>query len=290
MLNKITYLTPIVLGCILTHFGYASDFQSPRTAALGGAGHASPLLSDSIYLNPSFASFTKTHSLSTNYLKYDGGTTTTPEGGITDYYGHNLNISVLDGTPDSIFQAGVGYTRREDASLIHVGASKNFFQDVGIGIGSKFILPNNGTGERLVDATFSLSGLATSWFQASVVIDNIIGSAKNLGFYREYILGTKFNVDSIVLVYLDPHIISGSDQGSLFGYEAGIEFPFFSEVFLRVGTFRNAMIPHEAQKIGSGYGLGLGWIGPKLSIDYSFSRVTEGIPIFAHNFGFTIFF
>ena len=37
--------------------GWAADFQSPRTAALGGAGHAAPMLNDAIYLNPSFVSF-----------------------------------------------------------------------------------------------------------------------------------------------------------------------------------------------------------------------------------------
>ena len=40
-----------------TPWANASDYQSPRTAALGGAGHASPLLNDAIYLNPSFSSF-----------------------------------------------------------------------------------------------------------------------------------------------------------------------------------------------------------------------------------------
>ena len=136
----------ILITCLIVFLGLfaksasASDFHSPRTDALGGSGHASPLLTDAIYLNPSFTSFSNTHALSFDYLAYCCGTVTTPQG-ISDYYGHNLNVSVLDGSPDSLFQAGAGFTRRDDASFVHLGASKSFLQKFGVGIGSKFIFP-----------------------------------------------------------------------------------------------------------------------------------------------------
>src|SRR4051812_23643954 len=69
---------------------WASDFHSPRTAALGGAGHAGPLLNDGVYLNPSFASFLPSYSVSGNLLLFHG-----PDGpnGDPSYHGRNYNVS-----------------------------------------------------------------------------------------------------------------------------------------------------------------------------------------------------
>jgi hypothetical protein len=266
----------------------ASDYQSPRTAALGGAGHASPLFSDAIYLNPSYTSFIQVHALSASYLKYDG-TIDTPDGS-SDYRGHNLNVSILDGTPGSLFQAGVGYTRREDSSFIHVGASKSIIQKIGIGLGAKFIFPNDSSGQRFNDGTFSTSGILTRWFQTAFIIDNLFEAGTSRGLYREYILGTKFNINSIFLIYIDPNFTPTLPENQpTWGYEAGMEFPFFSDFFLRLGTFKNSNIPYEARR-GDGYGIGAGWIGPRLSLDYSFSRSLRPIQAYAHNVGFSLYF
>ncbi len=268
---------------------HAADFHSPRTDGLGGAGHASPLLTDAIYLNPSFTSFMFTHALSTHYLSYCCGTQQTPQGP-TDFHGHNLNISVLDGTTEAIFQAGVGYTRREDAALLHIGASKSIARRLGIGTGVKVIFPNEKFASRITDATFSASGLISSWFQSALIIDNLFESAQDRSFYRDFILGTKFNITKIILLYLDPHWMPSLPQDKArWGYQTGLEFPFFSELFLRMGIFKNSMIPYQAQ-LGDGYGFGLGWLAPRLSVDYAFSRVTQPLSSLAHNFGFSIYF
>jgi hypothetical protein len=267
----------------------ASDFHSPRTDALGGAGHASPLLGDALYLNPSFSSFMKTHSFSANYLLFNGGTTIGP-GGPTDVYGHNLNVSVLDGTAESMFQAGVGYTRRDDVSMLHLGASKSFFERLGVGIGTKFIFPSDGSGSRYVDATLSVSGLVATWFQTAFIVDNLFETLPGMGFNREFVLGTKINAMSILLLYLDPHWAPNLPNGqAAWGFESGAEFPFFNELFLRIGAFQNSNIPYQAQR-GNGYGAGVGWLAPKLSLDYGFSRVITPILCFSHNIGVTIYF
>ena len=282
-------LALLLASLSLTLTAGASDYHSPRTDALGGAGHASPLLADAIYLNPSFGSFTRVHDLSFSYLTYRGGQITSPQG-LSDYYGHNINLTVLDGTTESLFQAGVGYTRRDDASFIHVGASKNFLTRYGAGLGTKFIFPNDNSGAQIIDGTLSLSGLFTDWLQTAIVVDNLLESAQNQGYYREWILGTKFNVMSILLIYLDPHWIpSLTAKQTQFGYEAGVEFPFFSQVFLRVGKFKTSKIPYQNQ-YGDGFGVGLGWLAPKLSLDYSFSQVTTPIESNSHNFAMSVYF
>lgn len=267
----------------------AADFQSPRTMALGGAGHANPLLSDAIYVNPSFISFMQTHSLSLYYLNYGNGTVQGPTGP-TDFYGHNLNLSVMDGSPDSLFQAGFGYTRKEDSSVISVSAGKGFFQGMGVGVGTKFIFLNNSSGRRITDAIISTTGVFTSWFQSSLIIDNIFESASDQNLYRDYIIGTRFNIPGILSIYLDPHWTPSLPGGQEpWGYEAGIEFPFFSDFYLRAGTFKSSYVSYQSRR-GDGYGLGIGWIAPKISMDYSYGRVLRDLPTDSHQFGFTIYF
>jgi hypothetical protein len=257
--------------------------------ALGGAGHANPILSDAIYMNPSFISFMQTHSLSLNYLSYGNGTIQGPAGP-TEFYGHNLNLSVMDGSPDSLFQAGFGYTRKEDVSTISVSASKGFLQSFGVGLGTKFIFFNNSSGRRVIDGILSLSGILASWLQTSLIVDNLFENAVDQNLFRDYIIGTRWNVTGILSIYLDPHwtpsLPAGQDP---FGYEAGIEFPFFSDFFLRIGSFKNSYVSYQSRR-GDGYGIGAGWLAPKISMDYAYARVLHPLPSDTHQFGVTIYF
>lgn len=278
-----------ILFLLLLHpiNGVCSDFHSPRTDGLGGAGHASPLLSDAIYLNPSFTSFIEAHSFSFNYLTFSGDGTAFIPG---SYSGHDLNVSVLDGSADSVFQAGVGLTRRDDSIMIHVGASKSFLTRFGAGIGSKFIFPNNPTGPRIIDGTLSLSGLFLDWFQAAVIVDNLFQTSPERNFDREFVLGTKFNFSPFFMIYLDPHYVPSLSSGQKkLGYEIGLEVPFFKEFFFRIGKYMSSTVPYQAGR-GDGYGLGAGWVAPRMSLDYSFSRNLHPINGFSHNFGASIYF
>ena len=117
----------------------SSDFQSPRTAALGGAGHANPMLNDAIYLNPSFTSFLPSYSMSGNYAFF-GGPSNCDGCGPSDPHGHVANASIQDGRSE-LFQAGVGLTLLNDRKILDVGASRTVVSKLGVGIGGKWVLP-----------------------------------------------------------------------------------------------------------------------------------------------------
>lgn len=275
----------LIFGILTPTLGFPSDFRSPRTEALGGAGHASPLLSDSIYLNSSFMPQIMTHALSFDYTVFGNGKKPTSEGPI-DFYGHNMNISVVDGTHDALFQAGVGYTVREDNSMIHFGFGKQVIEKyLAVGLGGKFVFPTNNSGARYLDGVLSVTSLVNSWFQAAIIVDNVLETVQQPGFSRQITLGTKFNVMGITLLYVDPHVF----WDKTFGYEIGGEFPFFTDFFLRMGGFKNSNISYQAQR-GDGLSIGLGWIAPKISFDYAFSRVIMPITSLTHTMGVSIFF
>ncbi len=293
-INHLIILGIATLGLLFFISVHASDFQSPRTVGLGGAGHASPLFTDAIYLNPSFISFISTYALSLNYLAYSEGNVNAPASS-SDYSGNNTNISAQDGNRESIIQSGIGYTHRDDSSMVHVGISHQFFDRISIGMGSKLILPRGDFESKKIDATFSFSGIITDWFRISFVADNIFESASSFGFYREYTLGTKLNIFSLFQLYIDPNWTPTLDSiqtnlGQInLGYEIGAEFPFLDDFSFRLGGFRNSNIPFQAQR-GNGYGIGLGWVGPKFSLDYAFSITTQPINSNSHNIGGTIYF
>jgi hypothetical protein len=279
MANQIQCL---ILTLLIAQAAQASDFWSPRTAALGGSGHAGPLLNDAIYLNPSFAALTPAYGIGVNYLMYQGTADSV-------YRGFNYNASVQDGSTDVLFQAGAGFTRREDASFVHIGAAKSFVRRMGFGIGTKIVQLNDGVNTRYVDGNLSVSAAPMDWLQLGFMVDNLLDNATGVarGFYREFTLGFKINIEKIVLVYIDPHWVP--EVATQWGYEAGLEIPFFKDLFLRLGSFQAALIPFEAQR-GGGYTLGAGWLAPKLSLDYAFINAVTPVQTQAHTFGMTVYF
>ena len=278
----------IVISLIILS-GYslqASDFHSPRTLALGGSGHAGPLLNDAIFLNPSYSSFLPTYSMGMNYLAFSGDTSSTND---PVSKGKNYSFSIQDGRSE-LFQAGAAYTVRGDGKFVHIGASKSFVNRFGFGLGGKFFFNDKDhTAGR--DASFSTTSVLAEWMQASLIVDNIFetNEGKNRGLYREYTLGLKLNGKSMVMGYVDPHLCPNSSDGKKYGYEAGVEFVMMSDFFLRLGMFKNASIPFQAAR-GRGYGAGVGWIAPRISFDYGFSRVIEPAIATVHAMGATVYF
>ena len=230
-----------------------------------------------------------------NYLSFRGDPYDSSQGP-SDYYGRNVNVFLFDGTADSLFQAGVGYTSRDDAALLHLGASKVILKKWGIGLAGKVLFPRESPGERIVNGSLSFSHIPFTWLQVAFIADNLFSSTigKQHGFNREYIFGTKVGYKNVIYIYADPHMWSEAPVGQgKWGYELGAEFPFFSDFFLRGGIFKNANIPFQAQRgvlVGDGYGVGVGWLAPKLSLNYGYSRVRQSISAYSHNFGFNIYF
>lgn len=265
----------------------ASDFHSPRTAALGGSGHAGPLLNDSIFLNPAFASLLPTYSLSGNYLWFNGGEVL-PDGSSV-LSGKNYNVSVQDGRTQ-LFQAGVGYTVLKNGKFIHIGASKAALKRVAFGVGAKLFFPDDKSRSQILDSMVSVTLIAGRWLQVVAVVDNLRSpsEARERGLQREFIIGTKFNLVGAVLIYFDPHWVPALGSG-IFGHESALEFTVMSDFFIRLGAFRNSKVPFLGV-YGRGYGLGIGWIAPRISMDYGMERTIEPIAAVAHTIGMTVFF
>lgn len=272
---------------LISSLSFASDFQSPRTSALGGAGHAGPFLTDAIYLNPSYLPRVPFYAMAVNYVAYAPGVFSNPNGTSTP---SNYNFSVMASSRDLPVQFGAGYTRRDDGTLIHFAASVPAGDRISFGVSSKFLTSPSGNLVASPDISVSVTAIFSDALRMSFSADNFLESFANNGFYREYVLGSKYKFNSSVAVYLDPHFSADSPSGEqLLGFEAGAELRVLEYLFLRGGAFNRATLPFQARK-GSGLAAGVGLMFPKISIDYALSRVTLPEAGFFHNFGLSLFF
>jgi hypothetical protein len=251
----------------------AVEYHSPRTLGLGGAGRATPLLNDSIYLNPSYASFAPVYSISGGYTGIRPG-------------GRNYQVSIQDSRTE-MFQAGVGFTKREGDSAVNIGASKLAVDRLGFGIGSKFII-NDQTRKMTSDFIFSTSYIGLQWMYTTLVIDNLWAN-----FDRTMYLGFKFIPTQNINIYLDPFYSPEYSKGNKAGYHFGVEFGLLADFFFRIGKYQDGEIPYLGTR-GNGFGLSFGWIGPKLNLDYALSRAIHthrgDSMTTVNSFAMTIFF
>lgn len=270
-----------------TPFARAADFHSPRTASLGGAGHAGPLLTDAIFLNPAFISFLPTYALSFAWTRFSGAITSADN----NLIGRNYSVSVQDGRSD-LFQAGVAYTVREDQRFLHFSASKAVIKLLGFGIGAKASVNYGADDVRVYEGIASIAAIPFSFLNLSFIVDNILGSkaAERRQMYREYILGAKANIGGLIMIYADPHFIPHYEGSDKFGYQMGIELTGLGDVYFRGGYYQNSRTPWYGEPLTNGFGLGVGWTGPKISLEYGFQRVSEPRLATSQNFGVTIYF
>ncbi len=290
--KKISFIRFTIVGLLLglTQIApktMAADIYSARTFSLAGAGHAAPLLSDAIYLNPSYIAYLKSYVVNFTFDRFDG------DDSGTAYYGRNYTLAIQDGRTE-MFQAGISYSLKEDGQHIHFALAKLIMERMGVGVGAKFFFGRHDSTPNSTDFILSATYIPTPWLQVSITMDNVLDTdnGKFINRHREFTLGTKFSLMDIMLAYFDPHITPalGDDK---FGFESGLEFAVFKDLYLRVGKVQNSMIPFMSL-YGSGYAFGGGWIGPRISIDYAFMRILENLGTLprssAHVFTVSVYF
>ncbi len=257
----------ILLASINRPTALAADFLSPRIFGLGGASHASPLFTDSVYLNPSFIALMPIKSFSMAYLNYRAENVFSFAGQI--------------GSNTSPIQSGIGVTRYESSTAVNLGLSKSFFDRVALGLGAKYL-------EGKFDGSISFSAIVTNSIRVAVIADNLAESQGNLGYLRELIFGTRFSPLPYLQIYFDPLWVP-SNSDSQWGYQVGAEVNFLNDGFFRLGRLQNASLQFIPAR-GDGWSAGLGWQFGHFTLDYGLGRITTLAGGWANTIGITLFF
>jgi len=266
-------LAPWCLLLLLTgKAGYALDFQSSRTLSLGQTGRGGALLTDTIQLNPSLLGFQSAFALSGTYNWFSS--TASPQSSNN----RTLNAAVIDGKNEYV-SAGLSYTRRIDLDMIHVGLGKRVLPWLSIGATAKrFNTRSNSVaveGRQVADFE---GGVSTSValpketvglpIQFGATLDNI----RHLAGHEAYIgprqagVGTKVTVNNMLMLYADYVRSFSRIKGDYNEYHGGAELALGSEFYARGGLFG---------KNQSGFSYGVGWVGPKIGVNYGFQYQKE---------------
>lgn len=296
-MNKISFLFRPVgnlslllmgLGLGISQNSFGTDVLTGRSAGMAGSGHAAPLLNDATFMNPSYISFLRAYSVGLNYVRYDATDSNSP------FYGRHYTLAIQDGRTE-LFQAGAAYTNRHDGAMIHMAVARKILNPLALGLGGKFFMTSSSNARSFWDLNFSATFIATEWLQIALMADNLIESneARLIHNEREIIIGTKFNIMGIVILYLDPVFAPSRAEGEQLGYRASAELTLFKEFFFRIGRFEKMIIPYYSD-LASGLTFGAGWVAPRLSLDYGLSRVLEplrGLPqSVTHTISATVYF
>ena len=266
---------------------FGSDFQSPRTTALGGAGHAAPFLTDAIYLNPSHLYLLPFFGAGANYLYHEASffPSTTGSGVGSDY-----NLSVMASSRQLPVQFGAGYTRRDDGTLIHFAASFGLWDRLSLGVGAQFLTTPSGNLIGSPDMGLSMSMIVSTSFRLAVVVDHVLGALQSNGFFTDIIVGSKWQILPEWSILVDPHFGPDTLGGAYaLGIEAGTEVRIGEYLFVRAGGYSNSVLPFVQVK-GSGVSGGLGFTFPKVAIDYALGGVLSPQVGLFHNIGVKVFF
>lgn len=241
------------------------------------------MLNDATFLNPSYISFLPTYSLAINYGWYKNA-----EPPSVSSHGRNYSVGIQDGRSE-LFQGGASYTQREDGTFVHLAASKALDKQFSVGIGGKFFF-NDDIRPSGKDLSAAATWIVSHALQLAVTADNVLqaDASKARGMFREYALGTKVNLNSMVLLYADPHY-APDRPNTKYGWQAGAELVATSDFLIRGGVFRNSSVPFAGQR-GRGFGLGIGWIGPRISFDYGLERLQKPFTATTHQIGATMYF
>lgn len=268
-----------------------ADFRPPRTSALAGAGRANPILNDAIYQNPSFASFLPVYSWSANFKA------------LGQERGRAYNVSVLDGRSE-LFQAGLAYQVRDPFNAVHLIGSYKLNPTLTVGAGLKLYFSKDKSAlQNFRDYTVSATYVPLPWLQLAAVAENLDRTPEMaaLGMERELVLAARFKLAEKVFIYTDPHFklgdslrasataIQGNAGKVLSGYEVGGEFEVFKDVYFRAGTFKNTTLS-EIRTRANGIAYGMGWVGPRLSFDFSVEHALLPVDQVTHTSGATFYF
>jgi hypothetical protein len=259
---------------VVVHRAEAQVFTGPSASASGGAGRAAVDLGESSFLNPAGIAFIQRYIASV----YAGVGKNQGEGDSSV-----LAASLADATLDSLIPGSLTYVRRKTDAI---GGVSDTQSDIAVTIAGfvhrKFAI--GVTGHRITDQILSAtSGVEYNQYNATigalfvpvpflgigvVAYDIAPGDSTPVGIHvvPTYAIAGNFVYQKFFDVRLDLVRPDTNNPGQRMNVNLGLE-TFFQEFFVfRVGGFWRETADQDY------FTAGIGYKGPKVSVDYSFQK------------------
>ena len=264
----------LLLLILAAHPAQAQFFNGPASAATGNAGRASVDQGETVFLNPASLAFLQ-HYVASGYY----GVNTHPIDGDSTLWG----VSLADGSTDNIVPGGLSYVHRL-SQLNGVGDTQQDIQvslaglptrTLAIGFSAHMLkdqMLSNFAGNDYTqyNGVFGLLWVPVNWLGLAAVASDVLPipdtAPDGVHLVPTYALGVNFIYSKAFHLRFDVERPDTDNPGRRNNYGGGLETYFADSFVFRAGGYWRETADETYVTAGIGY------LGPKLSLDYSFQQ------------------
>lgn len=274
--NSHLSLLTLVLAMFFAHDSLAGravrQWQTTKTGSLGGAGIASPTMIEGLYLNPAMLSFFTTSSF---YFQNRDGKIDPLNSGRSSIFGNigqpeGFSAAITDGSNQG--KGGFSYTDQEESGTerkrYSFGFGNSIDGDSSFGINYSYVVDEftEGSTEKKTKIHVGSIGYLriVSPKLSYALIWNDPAWADRIN--SKTVFGIHYTPFEKISLMLDlGHDIKRSINKTFY-YASGLEVEVATDIYVRGGVFQDKIMNLK------GYGFGLGWIGPRLGIEFAMKQ------------------
>jgi hypothetical protein len=267
---KKIYILAVLVSTINSAFAQIREFQTTRLNSSGGTGVASILSTEAAILNPASAAYFSEGAVSyQSYrasIKHEADERKT----IPDKFSkQNLSQALFISDYSGKVKGGVAYI---DQAENHYSRNRAIFHAAAplgktsaMGVSYNYIsdkLPSGTKDRHQVhhQATVGFTEILSEDLSMGLVIKDFTRSTRG---EERALLGWQYNLTSKIVAMVDV----GAQYSKAFSkknlWRAALQLNVFEDVFVRGGKFEDNIQDFR------GYGWGIGWVGPRLGIEFA---------------------
>lgn len=270
MKNKIIICFLIVISSS-NSFAYLgmTDMETTRTQAMAGTGVGSVLLNEAPLLNPASIVF---YNQSSFYYQKDSSELKEKSDARTRVFNKKKSEIMLITDSSSGFPGGFSYQYQNDDRGRRIRYSLSLARNAGKKSALGLTYSYSDESSRLLEESYSQITLGgTHILNEQLILGMIIvDPGQTETEYFRYTIGAQYSASKIF------NILADFGSGDVENYETesytkwAIQLQSFQRMYLRYGRFHDKLVNQK------GTAVGISWVGPKLSIDYSY-KISEFI-------------
>jgi hypothetical protein len=257
-----SYLTLVFLMASTSGISSTYKFETARLKSTAGAGVGSLLLDESTLLNPAPMAF---FNIASFYIQRSDQKTTSRENGINKSLNDSEHTGFIASDSKGILKGSVSYQRYKGESFSRKRWAVALASPVGkssaIGINFRKTKERKlGADSEYSQIIFGLSHVLDESFSFGLVV---IDPFKKGFTAQKGTMGLQYSYKNLISLLFDLGADLKDDVETSYSYKSALQIKVFEDFYLRMGIFKDKKLSEK------GNGIGVGWVQPKLSIDFA---------------------
>ncbi|MBX9768353.1 MAG: hypothetical protein K2X47_13850 [Bdellovibrionales bacterium] len=269
----------------------AQYFVGPVSLASGGSGTAAVMGSESSFINPAMIAHGEGYHIATF------GSWTEDVGPARS---RDLAVSLTENSFNSIVATSYGFVRRniyadddvvesQDYHQISFSKPVSMYMTLGFQVSYLATTPTAGTEKKNWNGSIGLLYLLTEHLGLGIVKYNLGGGTREVlpskwDVGLNYLFGNQFRARADLSLTEGLGTAFTSGGGESIGFHTGMETLIGDQLWARAG------FSSESRGWREQIHLGFGWAGPKLALDYAYTKNFHSAEQWTHGFDLRIYF